>query len=384
MGVREDAHHGLLPPSMDRKLVANLPSGPKTFELVRPVHTIGRDPDCDIPVDHASLSRKHAKVLVSEGSCLITDLGSRNGTFVNGTRIHGEAPIKDGDEVRCGNIAFKYEDGAASSPAGSGEGFRAKKEGIVGVFASDLEIAEKFKQSSKLLTYGIVLPTLNWKLRMFLFVFTMIVIATSGMLLLMHNQGEIIEEKYMEQIVKTYALENVVDFEQRMPYYGSRSVWGEPAVTESYLLGVDGVPVFPPDKPKAKNLTIGNRSLESIKDYTRIPGSKGTAIGVMPIPPDGEKLGYAVVIWDPGKRPRSMFADVGVLIGALIVTIVGFLSIAVSSRIISKPIKNFEQEIELMTSGQLGDMSIYGGFPELNAVVKTVYLLIMRLGLRDN
>ncbi|MFN7974836.1 MAG: FHA domain-containing protein [Acidobacteriota bacterium] len=368
---------------MDRKLVANLPSGPKTFELVRPVHTIGRDPECDIPVDHASLSRKHAKVLVSEGSCLITDLGSRNGTFVNGSRIHGEAPLKDGDEVRCGNIAFSYQDGTGAAASASGEGFRAKKDGIVGVLSSDLEIAEKFKQSSKLLTYGLVLPTLNWKLRMFLFVFTMILIATSGLLFAVHNQAEVIEQKYMEGIVKSYALENVVVFDQKLPFYSYRSCYGEAAVAESYLLDAEGVPVFPPDKPKIKTASISNRPLEKIREYTRLPGPAGKLIGVAPIPPDGQATqGYAVVVWDPSKRQRSQFAEAGVVIGAVIVTVVGFLSIAVSSRIISKPIKNFEEEIELMTSGQLGEMSTYGGFPELNAVVKAVYLLIMRLRLR--
>jgi len=55
------------------------------------------DPEADLDV-----STKHAAVLLSGDGCVVRDLGSRNGTFVNGQRITGDTPLADGDVIRCG------------------------------------------------------------------------------------------------------------------------------------------------------------------------------------------------------------------------------------------------------------------------------------------
>ena len=55
------------------------------------------DPDADLDV-----STKHAAVLLSGDGYVVRDLGSRNGTFVNGQRVAGDTPLADGDVIRCG------------------------------------------------------------------------------------------------------------------------------------------------------------------------------------------------------------------------------------------------------------------------------------------
>lgn len=360
---------------MDRKLTANLPQGTKSYELVHPVYTIGRDAACEVSVDHPSLSRQHAKLLLTEASCTLVDLGSRNGTWLNGQRMHGEAVLKSGDEFRCGSISFTFEDG---TPEEVGSGFRARKAGIAGVLASDLEIGEKFKQSTKMLTYGFILPTLNWKLRMFLFVFTTIIFATVVLLAAASSQARVAEMKYFEGLAKAFAYENLVVFEQDLPYFGNMALWGEAAISESYLLDAEGYPVFPPERPKARVDQLAATKLADIKDVAVLQDAKGK-MAVMPVQSGGKVMGYAILRWDPGKRVRSRFIEAAIVVGAILVTMVGFGSVYTSSRIISKPIKNLDQEIELMMSGQLSELSTYGGFPELNDVVKSVYLLVMRL-----
>jgi DNA-binding winged helix-turn-helix (wHTH) protein len=63
---------------------------------------IGRDRDAAICVDAPSVSRRHARVVFSEGRAMIEDMHSKNGTFVNGRRIEGPVALSDGDEIRVG------------------------------------------------------------------------------------------------------------------------------------------------------------------------------------------------------------------------------------------------------------------------------------------
>lgn len=66
-------------------------------------HTIGRSTDCDLPIDSTTVSRKHA-VLVERGDTWwVFDLGSTNGTRVNGTRA-SELPVRPGDRLRIGTV----------------------------------------------------------------------------------------------------------------------------------------------------------------------------------------------------------------------------------------------------------------------------------------
>ena len=81
--------------------------------------SIGRDAASDIVLDDAGVSRRHA-LLTSAGATLtIEDVGSTNGTLVNGTRLSQERLLSDRDEVRMGAMAFRLEmpPGGASSPA---------------------------------------------------------------------------------------------------------------------------------------------------------------------------------------------------------------------------------------------------------------------------
>lgn len=62
---------------------------------------IGRDPQCEIFINDRQISRFHAKLeLVSQNQVLLTDLESKNGTFVNGERISNPVILNDGDEIK--------------------------------------------------------------------------------------------------------------------------------------------------------------------------------------------------------------------------------------------------------------------------------------------
>lgn len=73
------------------------------FEEGQEEISIGRDDDCDLSLNSNVISRRHANLTVKWGGHVLTDLDSKNSTFVNGNKIK-EATLKDGDEIVFGTI----------------------------------------------------------------------------------------------------------------------------------------------------------------------------------------------------------------------------------------------------------------------------------------
>lgn len=69
------------------------------FALNKPRVSIGRDPNNDIVIDHIEVSRKHALIEVQDGQVTITDVGSLNGTFIDGVQISGATTVLPGQVI---------------------------------------------------------------------------------------------------------------------------------------------------------------------------------------------------------------------------------------------------------------------------------------------
>ncbi len=80
------------------------------FLLDRPVTTIGRSSMNDLPISDKMLSRQHARIVRDgNGGLTVEDLGSRNGTFLNGERLVTLQPLKSGDRITVGGVTLKVE-----------------------------------------------------------------------------------------------------------------------------------------------------------------------------------------------------------------------------------------------------------------------------------
>lgn len=75
---------------------------PKEFELTKSEVVVGRDEGVDIVISTPAVSRRHARFMVDGGNYVIEDLGSSNGTFVNGDRLIGRRTLNHRDEIRFG------------------------------------------------------------------------------------------------------------------------------------------------------------------------------------------------------------------------------------------------------------------------------------------
>ena len=71
--------------------------------------SIGRSGDADVRIDDRFASGIHARLYSRGASYYVEDMGSTNGTFLNGARLDGEAEISDLDEVKIGDTEFRFE-----------------------------------------------------------------------------------------------------------------------------------------------------------------------------------------------------------------------------------------------------------------------------------
>lgn len=78
------------------------------FMLTDAANTIGRTEDNYILLSDQSISRNHANITILGNTFSVKDLGSSNGTFVNGKRVNGDTAIQPGDQIRFGNVSFVF------------------------------------------------------------------------------------------------------------------------------------------------------------------------------------------------------------------------------------------------------------------------------------
>lgn len=96
-----------LPPSSALLIVLRGPNVGARFLLDTNVTTAGRHPDADIFLDDVTVSRRHAQFLRDGNHFSVRDLGSLNGTYLNGERID-ESALADGDEVQIGKYRLTF------------------------------------------------------------------------------------------------------------------------------------------------------------------------------------------------------------------------------------------------------------------------------------
>jgi hypothetical protein len=77
--------------------------GATRFPLHPGEHVVGRDPDVEVRLDASTVSRRHARLLVTIAGAALEDSGSKNGTFRGADRVTSAVQLADGDEIRIGS-----------------------------------------------------------------------------------------------------------------------------------------------------------------------------------------------------------------------------------------------------------------------------------------
>ena len=90
--------------------------GERRIALTEGENIIGRDPDVNVWLDFATLSRRHARLMVTSTGTVIEDLASKNGTSIDGIRITAAQALRSGQQFTCGRIEMTYRESSAGLP----------------------------------------------------------------------------------------------------------------------------------------------------------------------------------------------------------------------------------------------------------------------------
>jgi DNA-binding winged helix-turn-helix (wHTH) protein len=108
------AFHGDARPAPAAVIARSGASGPRLISssgewlLSEGSHVVGRDRDCAVRIDSVTLSRRHARIVVTGGEAVVEDLGSKNGTHVNGQRVTEPVVLEDSDKIEVGSVTMTY------------------------------------------------------------------------------------------------------------------------------------------------------------------------------------------------------------------------------------------------------------------------------------
>lgn len=107
------------------RLILNRGSERLAVELRDGVYTLGRDDRSDVAIPNSTVSAKHAEIHVSGDTCTLRDLGSSNGTSINGVRIRGAQQIHPNDDIELGSAHLTIEaSGSSSQPVPDTSAYR--------------------------------------------------------------------------------------------------------------------------------------------------------------------------------------------------------------------------------------------------------------------
>src|ERR1700675_1471535 len=90
--------------------------GGRPIEICKDLVVVGRKEECDLRLEHKSVSKMHCVIVKTDGLLLLRDLGSTNGTRVNGTRVR-RAALLPNDKLSVANFHFRVLFGAALAAA---------------------------------------------------------------------------------------------------------------------------------------------------------------------------------------------------------------------------------------------------------------------------
>lgn len=94
--------------------------GGEPIEIVKDMVLVGRKDDCDLSLDHKSVSKMHCILVKTDGLLLVRDLGSTNGTRVNGQRVR-RAALLPNDQLHIAGMRFRVHLGPGESPVSGHE-----------------------------------------------------------------------------------------------------------------------------------------------------------------------------------------------------------------------------------------------------------------------
>jgi DNA-binding winged helix-turn-helix (wHTH) protein len=95
--------------------------GRRVLPLVEGRNVLGRDDDVSVRIDAPGISRRHALIRLQEGEATLEDLGSKNGTYLRGSRLEDPVSLRDGEVFVLGEVALIFRSGPLAGPTATAQ-----------------------------------------------------------------------------------------------------------------------------------------------------------------------------------------------------------------------------------------------------------------------
>lgn len=266
------------------------------------VYTLGRDERADVVIPNSTVSGKHAELRVQGDSCTLRDLGSSNGTMVNGVRTRGAHPIRPQDDIQLGSARLAIEGAADAQPEPASDTHEYR--------ATSYEAMQRATAAAET-----VRRSIPWSIRFWLAGATAILVLAVLMFIV-----EIYSQRETERMRRASRYQ--IFAAQYMNILRERPAGPVPAPPEDdwlrapkFVLDANGTVLYPAPQPgqpvrpspllDPKTRTIEERAKRGLRSLT-IAAGEGPPIRAYsyPIRYGGDLLGY--VIAQPGEKMSDL------------------------------------------------------------------------------
>jgi PAS domain-containing protein len=376
----------------------------KEFILEEGENTLGRGHDCTHNLSVNGVSKMHMQITVNQNSCFVEDLGSSNGTFVNGKLIK-KATINNGDKIALPNVIFQVVyvkekkviiKKKVAKVSEEDEGTYNTSEVMPKDFIGRMKFIFKHKIMSVLYSFN---EQYEWNVMigilLFIFVCTSIgftigpVLITSNNILVKEvaNRGS--------QYAKEVSRFNAVALKRgNLDQINTSFLDGDAEGVTSYeLFDLEGRIVRPLDKLNSYiNDSFSIEAKDYFKNYENIRRSfkkrlGGNELGIARAitshnvqTGQQEPVGYIAIRFEPSSLASSASNNSTAYLESLIITcLIGIFFFGMLYYLTTKPIEEFRIQIEEVLRGKRKDLESKSLFTELNPLRNTINSVLSRI-----
>lgn len=401
----------------------NGPNAGQIYMLKEGSHKFGRSPSCQVQVPSSGISKEHFQIQNENGSLVLLDLNSSNGTFLNGRKVK-KAILKNGDKLGVDKIIFeivKIVEGRSLVPQGvsaSGKGLPASQElhsissyqgspspidpgNLSSIQSVDSSQSRRdFKQNIESYVENIVLPGVYQLATVFdfkgiIFAFSAVFIFLVTFLSLI-PMNQITEESIQIESLRraqtvARALANSNERAIRsgeMSSYSADLVLKDEGIANVYILGRDGSVMAPPEMTGyvIKDLTGFVQKIKGqTKEFAAPIGNEKLAASTPILVYDPElqqnvAKAYAVVVYNPAYlryddgRAFSLFIQI-----LMIAVFLGAIIFFFMYKLIERPFNLLNAELNSALSEGRDHAQIVFKFPALQQTLVTINSLLNRV-----
>jgi PAS domain-containing protein len=376
---------------MARYLIISHPGGDQTLTLTRPIYTVGRAHESDLCIDDASVSRKHARLLVGAATVSVEDLGSSNGTFVAGQKIEGAREVRSGDIVTFGNIEGLYRDesapaavpGVSSAPAPT----PSKPMSLQGFLEGEVSLDDGLQT----LRQTVSVPQskgLNWRIKLVGLVAGTILLAmlAIGGVLILQQRDAWLGRAVLE--LRALAAENVVGLSAgNLALLSATAVEGDTRVSDPVVLDARGTILLaePGSRERPGEVWSGwPEARPSTRDATVVEPRSGAAASrpriLLPVTTDGRLIGWVAAEWDRvAARSSGGIVGIAIAIGGFLV-LLSYLVLEGATAWVTRPVRRMAAEVRSLRRDERLAYTPPSGLPEIGELSQAVMLALAAAG----